>query len=97
MSDLKALTFFITFAFLFIGILGMIGANTNELGEYQTPEGYNQTETDSGYFSTPDFSMFQTLKDAVTLDTGVFILDSWALPIFAAIIGFIIFRALRGQ
>jgi len=87
MADLKTITFFIIFSFLFLGILGMIGADTNDIGEYQTPDSYNDTS----------LGVFDTLKNAMSISTGVWIIDQWAIPIFLGIISVIVYRALRGQ
>lgn len=87
MADLKAITFFIFFSFLFLGILGMIGAETNEVGNYEAPDKYNDTS----------LGVFDTLKNAITISTGVWIIDQWAIPAFVAIISVIVYRALRGQ
>lgn len=87
MADLKTASFFILFSIIFVGILGMIGASTDEVGEYQAPDSYNQTS----------LGVFDTLKNAMSISTDVWIIDNWFIPAFLGIIALIVYRALRGQ
>lgn len=89
MSDLKAITFLISFAIIFGGTMALIASEEHEGTEYETGA-LNYTE--------PSINPFNQVKGVVaTISTGNDFIDSLIVSIFSALVVFLIYRAVRGQ
>jgi hypothetical protein len=88
MFDLKIIVLFVTFGILFGGVMLLLGNEVASSGEYIAP-GAEET--------TPTLGAFDAMKEGLTFNTGVWIIDNWVVSIVGAITAFLIYRAVRGQ
>lgn len=89
MSDLKVITYLLTFVVLFTALVGLVKYSESEQTTYTTG---NITYTE------PSLSPFTALTTGISsLSTGSTFLDGVLITIFGGIVVFLIYRALRGQ
>lgn len=90
MSDLNIIVLFVAFSVLFGGVMVLVGQTVDTGGEYIDP-------SNTSSYDEPSLGAFSTLKEGLSLNTGVWVIDNWVVTIVGIITVFLIYRAARGQ